>query len=143
MSRPTTEDHRVPSTTHVEGVCRVCGDAANKPAGLLCWRCRHARRKVKKITARQLNHRRKLNTAASRAYRWILLGDLCSYCQARPATTIDHIVPVSKGGRSHVENLTGSCQSCNQAKASTDLLTFFTRLCAEQARARREGRDVA
>lgn len=37
----------------------------------------------------------------------------CFYCGKR-ATTIDHIVPVSRGGDSEIDNLVASCFECNQ-----------------------------
>lgn len=33
--------------------------------------------------------------------------------------TIDHIVPLSRGGTSNVENLRGLCRSCNGRKSSS------------------------
>jgi 5-methylcytosine-specific restriction endonuclease McrA len=43
-------------------------------------------------------------------------GGRCVYCLA-PATSIDHVVPRSRGG-SHVwENVVSCCRRCNHAKA--------------------------
>jgi 5-methylcytosine-specific restriction endonuclease McrA len=43
----------------------------------------------------------------------------CSYC-AKPISkfqrTIDHVIPVSKGGTEDVNNKVWSCRSCNQKK---------------------------
>ncbi|MCB0062882.1 MAG: HNH endonuclease [Caldilineaceae bacterium] len=45
----------------------------------------------------------------------------CVYCQTRTdnsgqALTIDHIIPVAKGGENVFENLCRACRSCNEAK---------------------------
>ena len=41
----------------------------------------------------------------------------CGYCAGR-ATTIDHLVPVSRGGEARSwRNTVGACTPCNQAKA--------------------------
>lgn len=40
-------------------------------------------------------------------------GSLCFYCQIEPATTIDHIIPVSFGGSDDIENLVPACITCN------------------------------
>lgn len=40
----------------------------------------------------------------------------CGYC-GRPATTIDHVVPRSRGGAHTWENCVASCASCNHHKA--------------------------
>lgn len=41
----------------------------------------------------------------------------CAYCGLKPQTlTMDHIVPVSKGGRHVAENVVPACTFCNQSK---------------------------
>ena len=42
----------------------------------------------------------------------------CMYCGSPSNLTIDHIVPVSKGGKSNFENCTTSCQPCNNKKGN-------------------------
>jgi 5-methylcytosine-specific restriction endonuclease McrA len=36
--------------------------------------------------------------------------------------TIDHIIPIAKGGKSHKENLQVMCRGCNHAKADAERL---------------------
>ncbi len=43
-------------------------------------------------------------------------GGRCGYCRG-PATTIDHIQPRSRGGRSTWTNTVAACARCNQRKA--------------------------
>lgn len=45
-------------------------------------------------------------------------GELCAYCRTRPATTIDHVLPRSRGGANHWENAVGACTRCNSRKAN-------------------------
>lgn len=45
-----------------------------------------------------------------------MLQKPCLYCQVKPSEHIDHIIPVSRGGRHSIGNLTGSCASCNLSK---------------------------
>jgi 5-methylcytosine-specific restriction endonuclease McrA len=45
----------------------------------------------------------------------ILAAPACAYC-ASPATTIDHVVPTSRGGRHDRTNLVPACRRCNSAK---------------------------
>lgn len=45
----------------------------------------------------------------------------CHYCKrkfGRPEWTIDHVIPISKGGTDRPENLVGACQACNWKKSS-------------------------
>jgi 5-methylcytosine-specific restriction endonuclease McrA len=50
----------------------------------------------------------------------------CIYCLA-PATTRDHVVPLSRGGRNDIENLVPACASCNSSKHNTPLLVWLAR----------------
>ncbi len=48
-------------------------------------------------------------------------GGICAYCgKSIPytATTLDHVIPLSKGGDSSWENLVNCCHSCNQHKGN-------------------------
>ena len=55
------------------------------------------------------------------AYGAILSADPCSYCGG-PAGTVDHVVPLSRGGRNDAENLTAACFDCNRSKGARPLL---------------------
>lgn len=41
----------------------------------------------------------------------------CTYCGSNEDLTIDHVIPLSKGGRNHKTNMTTACKPCNAAKA--------------------------
>jgi 5-methylcytosine-specific restriction endonuclease McrA len=40
----------------------------------------------------------------------------CHYCRKRKILTIDHVIPLSKGGKHVKENLVPACRGCNSAK---------------------------
>ena len=61
----------------------------------------------------------------SREYAKLLLKGLCAYCPAQ-ADTIDHIIPLAKGGTHDWFNLAPACRSCNAKKGTKDLLQFLT-----------------
>jgi 5-methylcytosine-specific restriction endonuclease McrA len=42
--------------------------------------------------------------------------DLCVYCNLNKATTIDHVIPLSRGGTTELSNLLPACVSCNSSK---------------------------
>jgi hypothetical protein len=44
----------------------------------------------------------------------------CCHCGKRTDLTIDHIVPVAKGGQTVKDNLQTLCKSCNSKKGVTD-----------------------
>jgi len=51
----------------------------------------------------------------------------CVYCTA-PATSIDHVVPRSRGGEHVWENVVSCCRRCNHAKADRGLMELGWRL---------------
>jgi len=51
---------------------------------------------------------------------WIELleqyGYLCAYCHSTSKLTMDHVVPLSKGGPHTKDNIVPACQPCNSRK---------------------------
>ena len=45
-------------------------------------------------------------------------GFSCGYCGSTYQLTIDHIIPVSRGGKSTFENCVTACRECNNKKGS-------------------------
>jgi len=43
-------------------------------------------------------------------------GFVCGYCGSKETLTIDHILPVSRGGKSTFENCVTACKKCNSKK---------------------------
>lgn len=52
-------------------------------------------------------------------------GYCCVYCGATEDLTIDHVVPLSKGGPTDASNCQTACRTCNQAKGSLSLAEFL------------------
>jgi Restriction endonuclease len=48
----------------------------------------------------------------------------CAYC-GKPATTLDHVRPRSKGGQTDRANLISCCASCNSRKGSDDWVAWY------------------
>jgi len=43
-------------------------------------------------------------------------GFRCAYCRERKATTVDHVIPRSRGGPNTWENVVAACEPCNARK---------------------------
>lgn len=56
---------------------------------------------------------------------------LCGYSCGRAATTFDHVIPVSKGGRTEPGNIVPACGPCNSSKGNRDPLTWIGRMTDE------------
>lgn len=56
-------------------------------------------------------------------------GLACSYCGATieedgALLTLDHVIPVSKGGSNCSQNLVTACQKCNSSRGDRDVADF-------------------
>jgi 5-methylcytosine-specific restriction endonuclease McrA len=56
-----------------------------------------------------------------------LLQSPCFYCKSDKSGTIDHVVPLSKGGRHSIGNLLPACMDCNQRKSAMFLVQWRMR----------------
>jgi len=54
-------------------------------------------------------------------------GNRCAECRRKVKLTIDHIIPVSKGGTGDRRNIQLLCGSCNSSKKDADPLVFSRR----------------
>jgi 5-methylcytosine-specific restriction endonuclease McrA len=61
-----------------------------------------------------------------------LFGGRCAYCPAL-ATTWDHIIPISGGGRTTPGNVVPCCLSCNSKKGNRDPDDWLDDVCAREA----------
>lgn len=52
-------------------------------------------------------------------------GRICIKCKSRKNLTLDHIVPVSKGGENYISNLQVLCKSCNSKKNNKENKSFM------------------
>jgi 5-methylcytosine-specific restriction endonuclease McrA len=86
-------------------------------------------------SAAQRRRRGKVNRSGARAVRWVLVylldGGRCYLCGVPTRLvsgkgagrclanrhTVDHVVPVAKGGADRLGNLRACCLRCNRAKA--------------------------
>lgn len=51
-------------------------------------------------------------------------GHACAYCQSRGPLEVEHMTPISRGGRHTKANIVPACRSCNARKGTRTLLEF-------------------
>ena len=52
-------------------------------------------------------------------------GGRCAYCAASGKLTMDHVVPLSKGGAHTADNIVPVCLACNMSKGAKPLLVWL------------------
>ncbi len=117
-----------------------CGDICRSAAFAVRLRARPDRLKNRRQWARryartanyrigQANHKARRRSAERTGYvsltQWRAIldsfGRRCAYCgRSGMKLTMDHVVPLSKGGRHEAANLVPACQPCNSAKGNGD-----------------------
>lgn len=92
--------------------CSTCGKPTTNDR--YCDPCTPHGRASRSPTTRAQDAEYRRNRAA------VLEGQpTCAYCP-RPATTVDHVRPVSKGGTNKIDNLVPACAWCNGSKGARD-----------------------
>ena len=100
----------------------LCKDHANEE-----YRLRYAN--GGKVAIAQRAHARKRGIAPLPKIAQEILMDQfegkCAYCEKENATTWDHIIPVSKGGKTEPGNIVPACVHCNSSKKNLDLVEWL------------------
>jgi len=60
-----------------------------------------------------------------------LTESACSYCGEPGPLTLDHVVPLARGGAHRIDNLAAACKPCNSWKGARDELEFRALLALE------------
>lgn len=67
------------------------------------------------------------HTIEERVEKFRLLGNVCFYCGSAGPITIDHDIPLARGGGDGIENILPACRPCNSSKNASTSLQFITR----------------
>lgn len=77
------------------------------------------------------NHDRRSTNGSLTAEEWHnaceAFGLTCAYCGSECKLTMEHVVPVTKGGPTSADNIIPACQSCNSSKGNKDLIEWYTK----------------
>lgn len=79
-------------------------------------------------------------------FKELFARGICHYCKqkfSRDELTLDHIVPVSRGGRSTKGNMVVCCRSCNQAKKYLTPAEMILRAAEAKAAANSSSEETA
>ena len=92
------------------------------------WLRAHPERAREMAMVKAMRRRGAPLNSEARGYARLLLLDPCCYCGAQASRpSIDHIVPLSRGGTSAWDNLTAACSACNSSKGRLPLLLHLYR----------------
>jgi 5-methylcytosine-specific restriction endonuclease McrA len=69
-------------------------------------------------------------------------GGRCAYCYADRPLTMDHRVPLARGGSHEIENILPACKPCNSRKHTMTEAEFRVLLAREREREIKESRPV-
>ncbi len=76
--------------------------------------------KVRPQDKRAADHRRRARKAGNggnvTAVELTTLPDFCVFCFSADSLSVEHLVPLDRGGWHVIENLTTACRSCNSSK---------------------------
>lgn len=73
--------------------------------------------KNKSIVSDRSNVSSRNNLSRSKKQIVLQLDPFCRYCLIVKSDTVDHVIPLCRGGSNDLSNLVGCCYSCNQKKA--------------------------
>lgn len=73
-----------------------------------------------------MGHKRYQSAYYQRVRKEVLDRDYwtCHYC-GQEATTVDHVIPISKGGTDEAQNMVAACNPCNSGKRDRMTPRFF------------------
>lgn len=119
--------------TTCEGRQAYATSRAKKIAAVRRWQDAHpAESRIHRQAARARRYLREKGgkvTAAEIAALFVQYDHKCAYCGTAKADSIDHVVPLARGGAHAIENLLPACLDCNRSKHAKSLDEWKGRKC--------------
>jgi 5-methylcytosine-specific restriction endonuclease McrA len=97
-------------------------DPKRRAAHNKAWRAAHRFEVLTSYRAKQW--RREYGGDLTTADLRFALSSPCAYCGG-PSEVLEHVTPLSRGGRNDGSNVVGACQDCNDLKATQTALEFL------------------
>lgn len=109
-------------------ICDKCGEL-NYPCQKISENetiCNTCYKRKRKLYYRALEHNRKINgSITSDEFKEIEQRDkVCVYCSSDKDLCFDHIIPLSRGGKSEFDNYVLACKKCNTSKRDRDVFEW-------------------
>ena len=99
--------------------------------GPYCHACYKKRRRIHYNALNYIRESRKLGNGGNITEKEIDIvferDKVCIYCKSKEQLTLDHLIPISKGGKSDFSNFVLACKKCNISKRDTDVLIWCRR----------------
>lgn len=112
---PTTPQRPSKATTFCSAACASRHHAADRGRAVTPKGQRAGRRSDRESAALGLSR----SARAALRLRWIAQGRGCAFCDGA-AETVDHVIPLARGGTNFEGNLIPACRRCNSSRS--DLL---------------------
>lgn len=117
-----------PAVTH------PCPDCGVRCQGIYCRPCSGRRRRIRPDGDRRTTRASRERSAPGLPKRdrealfakWRRQGRSCAYCD-RSADTMEHVIPLVRGGTNFEGNLVPACRSCNSSKRHEFVIEWRTR----------------
>lgn len=107
-------------------------NAERRRAQTLAWQAANPQRAEEiRRGAERRRRARKLGAEGSHTEaEWLavveLYGGRCAYCAKKPKRlTRDHVIPLSRGGTDHIDNVVPACSKCNIRKRAMTLEEYM------------------
>lgn len=118
-------------TTH-KRVCPDCGGIKSTKS-TRCWDCTNKAKTIRALGDHRLVRAHREQEApgmrpcdrARLLSKWKRQNKHCAYC-TDSADTIDHVVPLVRGGTNYEGNLVPACKSCNSSKGGRTVIEWRT-----------------
>lgn len=91
------------------------------------WQINYLTNLELRLYTREKSRRRKLQQKKQAVWkisvlqlrtRFLRFSNACAYCGSTAEIQIEHVLPISKGGLHHINNIVPACKACNYSKAA-------------------------